>query len=133
MSTSAALPKTEIPPGGVLPGRLRSIDAYRGFVMFLLMAQVLQLTYMAEMFPESKFWRFLGHHQDHVQWVGCILHDIIQPSFSFLVGVALPFSSANRLTRQQSRRRLTIHAISRALILIFLGIFFRSLSSTQTY
>ncbi len=133
MSASAALPNTEIPQGGVLPGRLRSIDAYRGFVMFLLMAQALQLTHMAKMFPEGKFWGFLGHHQDHVQWVGCILHDIIQPSFSFLVGVVLPFSIANRLTRQQSRRRLTIHAISRALILIFLGIFFRSLGSDQTY
>ena len=133
MSASAALPNTEIPQGGVLPGRLRSIDAYRGFVMFLLMAQALQLTHMAKMFPESKFWGFLGHHQDHVQWAGCILHDIIQPSFSFLVGVVLPFSIANRLTRQQSRRQLTVHAISRALILIFLGIFFRSLDSSQTY
>lgn len=141
MSTSAAppaLPQTEIRPasgcpGGILPGRLRSIDAYRGFVMFLLMAEALQLMRMAKMFPESSFWRFLGHQQDHVQWAGCVLHDVIQPSFSFLVGVALPFSIANRLARQQSRLRLTVHAISRALILIFLGIFFRSLDRWQTY
>ena len=39
-------------------------------------------------------WR---HHQEHVEWVGCSLHDLIQPSFSFLVGVALPFSLAGRL------------------------------------
>jgi hypothetical protein len=27
-----------------------------------------------------------------VDWIGCSLHDLIQPSFSFMVGVALPFS-----------------------------------------
>ena len=141
MSTPAAspvLPKTEPRPasgcpGGILPGRLRSIDAYRGFVMFLLMAEALQLIRMGKMFPESPFWRVLGHHQDHVQWAGCVLHDLIQPSFSFLVGVALPFSIANRLARRQSRLRLTLHAIGRALILIFLGVFLRSLNSSQTY
>ena len=68
-----------------------------------------------------------------MQWVGCILHDIIQPSFSFLVGVVLPFSIASRLGRQQSKWRLTAHAISRALILVALGIFLRSLSRHQTY
>ena len=101
--------------------------------MFLLMAEALHLMRMARMFPESAFWRFLGQQQDHVQWAGCVLHDIIQPSFSFLVGVALPFSIANRLAKRQSRLRLAAHAIARALILIFLGVFFRSLGSTQTY
>ena len=136
MSTSAALPgspKTAASPAQVLPGRLSSIDAYRGFVMFLIMAQSLNLIYMAKIFPESRFWWFLGHHQDHVQWVGCILHDIIQPSFTFLVGVVLPFSIGSRLSRQQSKWRLTGHAISRSLILIALGIFLRSLSHNQTY
>jgi predicted acyltransferase len=135
MSSAAvpASPKTATPPAGILSGRLTSIDVYRGFVMFLIMAQVLHLIAMAKMFPESAFWRFLGRHQDHVTWVGCILHDIIQPSFSFLVGVALPFSIAGRLAKHQSRWRLVSHAISRSLILIFLGIFLRSLSSTQTY
>ena len=28
---------------------------------------------------------------DHVEWAGCCLWDMIQPSFSFIVGVALPF------------------------------------------
>ena len=35
--------------------------------------------------------------------MGCSLHDLIQPSFSFLVGVALPFSLASRLARGQSK------------------------------
>ena len=101
--------------------------------MFLIMAQALQLIWMAKIFPESPLWRFLGHHQDHVQWVGCILHDIIQPSFTFLVGVVLPFSIAGRLSMHQPSRRLVGHAIGRSLVLIFLGIFLRSLGRTQTY
>ena len=40
----------------------------------------------------------------------CSLHDLIQPSFSFLVGVALPFSLASRLARSQPMWRMTLHA-----------------------
>ena len=36
------------------------------------------------------------------QWLGCSLHDLIQPSFSFLVGVALPFSHRQPRARGQS-------------------------------
>ncbi len=56
-----------------------------------------------------------------------LLHDLIQPSFSFLVGVALPFSLAGRLARGQSKIRMTAHALWRSLILVFLGVFLRSL------
>ncbi|MDE2507147.1 MAG: hypothetical protein KGM43_08055, partial [Planctomycetota bacterium] len=69
--------------------RLASIDAYRGFVMFLMMGEVLAFSQLADSFPESEFWRVLAFHQSHVAWRGCSLHDLIQPSFSFLVGVAL--------------------------------------------
>ena len=53
--------------------------------------------------PSAPVWAFLAHHQTHVEWIGCSLHDLIQPSFSFLVGVALPFSIASRTARGQSR------------------------------
>ena len=39
----------------------------------------------------------MAWHQTHVEWVGCTLHDLIQPSFSFLVGSALAFSVAAHL------------------------------------
>src|SRR5215213_7707013 len=86
-----------VPP--LPPARLGSIDAYRGFVMFLMMAEVLHLSEVARANPDSSFWKLLAYHQSHVEWVGCSLHDLIQPSFSFLVGVALPFSLASRLRR----------------------------------
>ncbi len=112
--------------------RLASIDAYRGLVMLLMMAEVLSFWRISEARPESGFWRFLTHHQSHVAWIGCSLHDLIQPSFSFLVGVALPFSLASRVLRGQSRRRMTVHAFWRALLLVLLGVFLRSLSGPQT-
>lgn len=114
------------------PTRLSSIDAYRGFVMFLMMAEVLQLAAVAKAHPESTFWKFLAHHQEHVAWVGCTLHDMIQPSFSFLVGVALPFSIASRKAKGQSNLRMSVHALWRAAILIFLGVFLRSVGRPLT-
>src|SRR5438067_5185999 len=122
----------DAPEAKPLPPRLASIDAYRGFVMFLMMAEVLHLGQVARRLPGSAFWSFLAHHQTHVEWIGCSLHDLIQPSFSFLVGVALPYSLANRLARGQSPRRMTLHAFWRALILVLLGVFLRSVGRGQT-
>jgi predicted acyltransferase len=113
--------------------RLASLDAYRGFVMLLMMAEVLRLQRVSEALPESGLWRFLAHHQSHVEWIGCSLHDLIQPSFSFLVGVALPFSIASRMAKGQPQAQLVRHAFTRALILILIGIFLRSLGRPQTY
>jgi predicted acyltransferase len=113
--------------------RLSSVDAYRGLVMFLMMAEVLHLCAVAKAHPGSSFWEFLCRHQSHVEWVGCSLHDLIQPSFSFLVGVALPFSISSRSARGQSRLRMTAHACWRALVLVLLGVFLRSMGQRQTY
>ena len=112
--------------------RIASVDVYRGFVMLLMMAEVLSLSRVARALPESGFWQFLSFHQSHVPWIGCSLHDLIQPSFSFLVGVALPFSIGSRLAKGASFGVLLRHAIVRALILVFLGIFLRSMHSEQT-
>ncbi len=125
-STTAAAPQI----------RLGSVDAYRGFVMLLMMGEVLHLSAVAREWPEESlwkpFWLFLALNQSHVEWTGCTLHDLIQPSFSFLVGVALPFSLANRVNRGQSLGWATLHAAWRSLLLIGLGVFLRSTHSDQT-
>jgi predicted acyltransferase len=112
--------------------RLASIDAYRGLVMFLMMAEVLRLAKVAAAFPGNALLRFLAGQQTHVEWAGCVLHDLIQPSFSFLVGVALPFSLSSRQARGQSTFRVLLHAAWRSLVLVALGIFLRSLNKPQT-
>ncbi|VTR98851.1 acyltransferase family protein [Tuwongella immobilis] len=119
------------PPQPTPPKRILSIDAYRGFVMFLMMAEILHLSGLTELYPTSTVMKWIQHHTSHVAWTGCSLHDLIQPSFSFLVGVALPFSLASRLTKGQSIQTLFVHALLRSLILIFLGIGLRSLGKSQ--
>ena len=112
--------------------RMASIDAYRGFVMFLMMAEVLELAEVAGSFKEGSTWHALATQQTHVEWTGCSVHDMIQPSFSFLVGVALPFSLASRLKRGQSSAAAIGHAAWRALVLVALGILLRSVGAART-
>ena len=115
------------------PPRIASVDTYRGAVMLLMMAEVLELAKVAKAFPDSPTWQVLAFHQSHVEWGGCSVHDMIQPSFSFLVGVALPFSMASRLRRGESTRLATLHAAWRAFVLIALGILLRSIGRKMTY
>ena len=110
-----------------------AVDAYRGFVMLLMMAEVLQFSRVAAAFPASLFWRILALNQTHVEWFGCSLHDLIQPSFSFLVGVAMPYSIASRVAKGGTPGKLFLHALWRGFALAALGIFLRSMHSTQTY
>ena len=102
-------------PTTLAPNRLTSLDAYRGFVMLLMMGEVLRFCDVAGKLDEgghgglwAGLWAFLCRQQSHVDWVGCVLHDMIQPSFSFLVGVALPFSIAARSSKGQSRGQMTV-------------------------
>jgi predicted acyltransferase len=129
-STTATPDSTQTPKPAV---RNLAVDTYRGFVMLLMMAEVLQLSRVFRNFPTSKFWSFLAYHQSHVAWAGCSLHDTIQPGFSFLVGVALPYSIASRIAKGGTFGRMLAHAMWRSLLLIVLGIFLRSIGRPQTY
>src|SRR5437764_5316257 len=123
MSTAILEPQTVAPaspPAKGIINRLASVDAYRGFVMLLMMGEVLKFSRVHYALPASAFWKFLAHHQSHAAWIGCSLHDLIQPSFSFLVGLALPFSLARRTSEGQPQWQRTLHAFSRALILVLL-------------
>jgi predicted acyltransferase len=126
-----ASPASDIPPQPPRQ-RIASVDAFRGLVMFLLMAEVLRIARVAANYPGNAVWETLKFHMSHVDWTGCSLHDLIQPSFSFLVGVALPFSIAARAVRGQSRGMMTLHACWRAVVLVLLGVFLRSVGTPET-
>ena len=115
------------------PGRLTSMDAYRGFVMLLMASEGLRIAEVARSFPNSPVWQFLASQVDHVEWVGCSLWDLIQPSFTFLAGVALAFSYASRKARGQTWGQMLRHALIRSVALVLLGVFLRSLGRPQTY
>ena len=127
---SSSRPQEAAVPGIV---RITSIDAFRGFVMFLMLAEAMRLWTLHDAFPASRFWAFVAFHTTHVPWQGCSLHDLIQPAFSFLAGASLPFSIANRRSRGDSFGRLLGHAAWRSVVLILLGIFLRSMDSSRTY
>ena len=111
--------------------RLTSVDAYRGFVMLLMMAEIMHLNRIAKAFPDNPVWQFLSAQQSHVEWRGCTLHDLIQPSFSFLVGVSVVLSLDMRRRRGDNPAKFITHAAWRALVLTFLGVWLRSLGKSQ--
>jgi len=133
--TAVAVAAPDTQPAAAPPStsRVTSIDVFRGFVMLLMLAEVMRLWTVSRAFPASRFWAFVAFHTTHVPWQGCSLHDLIQPAFSFLAGASLPFSIASRRARGESFRRMLGHAAWRSIVLILLGIFLRSLSRSRTY
>jgi heparan-alpha-glucosaminide N-acetyltransferase len=114
------------------PARLVSLDAYRGAIMLFMASGGLALPAVAKQFPDSTVWRFLAFNTDHVPWVGCSLWDLIQPSFMFMVGVAMPYSIASRRAKGDSERKIIAHVLYRAVVLVLLAIFLTSNWSKQT-
>jgi predicted acyltransferase len=114
-------------------GRLVSVDVFRGTVMALMLDEYLHLPEVARSFPHSPIWSFIAFNTEHVPWQGCSLHDLIQPAFSFLVGAAMPFSIASRKAKGLTFWPLFRHAVWRAVLLMALGIFLRSMAQQQTY
>lgn len=110
-----------------------AVDAYRGLVMLLMMGEALHFWQVPQSFSHSLFWRVLGFDQSHVQWVRMSLHDTIQPSFTFLVGVALPCSLRSWRRKGENFQRMLGHSIWRSFLIVALGIFLRSTHSTSTY
>ena len=137
MATVTSTPVADLPAQPVAApattSRITSIDAFRGVVMFLMLAEALRLPSLRRAFPDSSFWAFVAFNTSHVPWQGCSLHDLIQPAFSFLAGASLPFSIASRRSKGESFKRMLGHAVWRSVALIFLGIFLRSLSRSRTY
>jgi predicted acyltransferase len=58
----------------------------------------------------------------HADWNGWTPTDLVFPTFLFLVGVTIVFSTQSRLARGEAKRVLLMHAFQRAAILFGLGI-----------
>ncbi len=98
--------------------RLLSLDVYRGFTMFLMVSAGFGLSALAD----NPGWEWLAGQVDHAAWAGCTLWDLIQPSFIFIVGVAMPFAFAARTAKGESRTDQFRHVWKRSLILLLLGV-----------
>ncbi len=130
MSDDDAMPAPDRPADA----RLGSIDAYRGLVMLAMASAGLGIPQVAAQLAESHarppggpwIWEHAAAQLDHVAWHGCTAWDLIQPSFMFLVGVAMPFSDAKRKAAGRSWGRRFVHAIVRSVVLVALGVFLQS-------
>ncbi len=103
-----------------LPGRILSVDFFRGFTMFLLVGESTRLyEHFLEM--DSSIMHFFGTQLSHQEWNGLHFWDLIQPFFMFIVGVAIPFAVANRIKKGQNMKTITLHALMRSFLLLFFG------------
>jgi predicted acyltransferase len=108
VSASTALP--------LHPPRLRSLDAYRGLIM---------LTYLAGSIFKSLVghprWNWLAVQNEHAAWRGATYWDLVQPSFEFMVGVAMPIAFARRVERGHSWARRFCKVVLRVMSLVLIA------------
>lgn len=89
--------------------RLLSLDILRGLTIALMI--------MVNNSGDGA-WR----QMHHAEWNGMTMTDLVFPTFLFVVGVSIVFSTAARLRHGDSRLRLAGHALRRTVILILFGI-----------
>jgi predicted acyltransferase len=90
--------------------RLLSLDVLRGLtIAFMIMVNNSGAGAWAQM--------------HHAAWNGLTATDLVFPTFLFVVGVSIVFSTEARLRRGDSRTKLAGHAVLRAVILFALGVF----------
>jgi predicted acyltransferase len=104
----------------VLPGRINSVDFYRGLTMFLLAGESTLLYEHLQHFDHGIL-HFLAVQFSHHEWHGLHFWDLIQPFFMFIVGVSIPFAVANRLKKGDTQRAVTLHAFKRSFLLLLFG------------
>jgi predicted acyltransferase len=66
--------------------------------------------------------RFAYWPLKHAQWNGWTPTDLVFPTFLFVAGVSLVFSSDSRLAKGISKASLFMHAVRRSIILFLLGL-----------
>ena len=104
--------------------RLVSLDAYRGLIMLSLLCSGVFFKNLSGV----EHWGWLAWNNEHVAWdtkfwqEGVTWWDLIQPSFMFMVGVAMPFALAKRTAEGADATRRFLHVLVRAANLMLVGI-----------
>ncbi len=102
--------------------RLMSLDALRGFDMFLIIGGDTLAAALHRM-KETPATNFLATQLEHVDWEGFRFYDLIFPLFVFMVGVAMVFSLTKTIEeagRAQALKRVFV----RSILLFAIGIFY---------
>lgn len=96
--------------------RLLSLDVFRGATIASMM-----------LVNNPGTWSHIYAPLEHAEWNGWTFTDTVFPFFLWIVGVAIPLSTARRIEQGQSRRTLLLHALRRAAILFGLGLLLAAL------
>ncbi len=114
------------------PGRLLSIDAFRGFTMICMIGEGFGLAH----FARNPTFAPIAAQFQHVDWnisIPADLHfwDLIQPFFMFIVGVVMPISFARRWAAGETWTRSLRHVLRRSALLILFGLIARSIQANR--
>jgi predicted acyltransferase len=99
-----------------VPGRLLSLDALRGFDMFMILGAD-DTAYALQHMHDQGVIQFLATQFDHADWAGFRFYDLIFPLFVFMVGVSIVFSLTKQLQREG--RAAAYKRIFRRFVLMF--------------
>ncbi len=103
--------------GGRSPGRIASLDAFRGFIMFSMLLGILGLDKVSYI-PVADFFRTQLSHAD---WVGFRFEDLILPTFLFIIGISMELSDRGRRARGNAYRTRFGHMARRMALLFGIG------------
>ena len=103
--------------------RLQSLDLFRGITTLLLLVEGTHLFYFLNAAAPSNmfFKQFL-----HAQWHGMRFWDLIQPYFTFIIGVAMAISLKKRMEQGAGWAGTFRHTLFRCAVLFLLGIMLQS-------
>jgi predicted acyltransferase len=99
------------------PQRYTALDAFRGFNMILLISNGFGLLFLLG----NPIYGGFASCFDHSEWAGLTFWDLVQPSFMFIVGVAMPFAINKRISEGFSKQRIFRHVVIRSIELILLS------------
>jgi len=91
--------------------RLVSLDVVRGItIAFMILVN------------NGGSGRYSYSQLEHSAWNGWTLTDLVFPSFLFIAGISIVFSTESRLARGESKNTLRLHVLKRFAILFLLGL-----------
>jgi len=108
-------------------GRLRSLDALRGFDMLFIMGLAPWILALCKLLPAGWLTDWLGIQMEHAEWHGLTHHDTIFPLFLFVAGISFPFSLAKQRAQGKSAQGILLKIIKRGLMLVLLGMIYNGL------
>src|SRR5260370_20091563 len=129
--TIPATRSTKVPAGPAAETRrYLALDAYRGFIMFVLGSGRFGLRALARNKPA---FTWIANQFDHRPWEWIAFWDLIQPAFMFMVGVAMPFAIAARRAQGAGDRELFRHVAGRSFRLILMSQILMSISAGRLH